>query len=267
MVSPLLFGCGGQSASTTSTSTSTPAYISPLDGDWIVVSSGAPNQNPQLSISLFVEGSTIYGSGNGGAVCPTGSGAGLGTAVAFGGQIAADGSFTLSQLSTTVSPTWTITGTVPQSGSTSWNGTYTMVYPDCKIDQTDSFTATQYTPLNATLSGTMTPVVALSPTPFTATVQLSQSAAVYDNQLAEAYLPLSGTITVSGSSCFTHGTNGGGTLVGDHPGIRFFMDDGSALILSGYLDGAGGGAIDFATITLIGGQCSQSVFSGTLTRQ
>ena len=86
-----------------------------------------------------------------------------------------------------------------------------------------------------------------------------------------SYLPLSGTITVSGSPCFTHATspsaNNGSQIGGDFYDLGFVMDDGSQLWLGGFVTAPDEAVLNPAFIGFTGGNCNQNNYQGTLTRQ
>src|SRR5215471_6271495 len=77
-----------------------PKASSALSGNWHLSGSfGYPVDGPRLIVSLIVEGGKIIGGGDLHMVCEV-EHAGLGTSFFLVGQIAADGSFTLTDLDT-----------------------------------------------------------------------------------------------------------------------------------------------------------------------
>ena len=154
----------------------------------------------------------------------------------FTGEIAPDGTFAFDDYKTIYDYQFSIHGTVPQFGDTSWQGTYTLknlfsTEPNCIVDESGTFTATKYPPFTGTYSGTFTGTEAS----VAVTVQITQGEPGRYSRLGYA-IPLGGQITVFGSPCFTRGTvtNRRGSLIeGDHFFLTFSMDDGALLHLYG----------------------------------
>jgi hypothetical protein len=233
-----------------------------------------PGQYPQIALSLIVDGNQIAGRGLASAICPSGSGGG--GASAFSGEIAPDGTFTLTQLGANAGIIFTVSGTAPPTGSSTWNGSYTInstpAFTECTINQTGSFAATKFTALNGTYAGTVPALMGSTATgSVTVSIQMSQGEGVFNANAPGSYIPLSGTITVGGSSCVNHGTTvvtpGGAVLDGPLVFMTFAMDDGSQVTLSGFLDGTDSASIDGAILNVMGGLCDQNGYGGTLTRQ
>jgi hypothetical protein len=270
IASHALLGCGSGASS------STPAgpAISPLTGNWNLFGSRTLLQYPFLSLTLIVNGNEIIAQGDQSVQCPNLSGSG-GT-VGLTGQIAADGTFELSDVGRNSSFLFSIMGTVPPSGSSTWAGTYTLTTAPasagCTINQTAPFTATAFAPLDGTYTGTLIEGSSASPTgSATVSLNVSQGSAIVAQSPAPSYLPLTATIAVTGFSCFTHGTSstisGASVVKGDVSDIMFNMDDSSQVILSGHLDGTDSSQLNQTNLAILSGQCSGTGAFGTLTRQ
>lgn len=177
--------------------------------------------------------------------CPNGGA--IGGAIELTGQIASDGTFVLSNASEPLdSIQVSIRGTVPADGATSWPGSYTITNAatetGCTFNDSSSFVAGLYPPLNGTYAGTITGpgfgsginiAIQITQGTFTSAMLGSRSPAVF-------YTPLSSTITVSGSPIFTSGTTTtnpapalAGSINGNAFNLNYVMNNGSALALSG----------------------------------
>lgn len=229
-----------------------------------------PQQYPLLSLAIIVNGNQITAKGDDFVQCPNSGGGGGGT-VGFTGQIAADGTFELNTPSGNYpSFVWTINGTVPPAGESTWSGTYSLTtspsYTGCTINQGASFTATAYPTFDGTYAGTLLAGSALSPTgSVTISLDVAQGAAVTSPQ---PIIPITGSITVVGSACFTHGTSTTSSGVGgDYAGIFFNMDDGSQVAITGFFASQDESTLTETSLVIFGGQCSQNAYAGTLTRQ
>jgi hypothetical protein len=271
IASQALIGCGSGTTPATTTKPSPAA----LTGNWNLLGNRALQQYPLLSLSLVVNGDQITAMGDGLAQCPNGSGGG--GSVELSGQVAADGTFELTESPVNQSSfLWAITGTAPPPGGSTWTGTYTLTispaFTGCPIIQTAPFTATAFPPFGGTYTGTLSQGLTPSTTgSVTISVNVTQGAAVVAQSPAPSYLPLSGTITVSGSPCFTHGTSsttpGAAVLRGDNPAIIFDMDDGSQAVISGFFASPNQSALNQAIFSIFSGQCKGNVYGGTLTLQ
>ena len=170
-------------------------------------------------------------------------------------------------------PQLTIDGSAPAIGSITWSGTYSFTSPtaptNCTVNQTASFTATQLAPIHATYAGTLTG----SSGNLTVSATIAQGAGITvpGPGTPYSYLPLSGTITVSGSPCFTHGTSpsvsNGSQIGGDFSDLGFVMDDGSQLWLEGFVTAPDEAGLNPAFVSVMGGNCNLNSYQGTLTRQ
>jgi hypothetical protein len=266
---------------------------SPLNGNWNITGNRQKNQFPLLSMYFQVNGTQIIASGDYQAVCPNSPRDGAG-AIGGGvhGEIAPDGSFTLRN-----NPRSTIqveiSGRVPPEGATTWSGEYALtgdVSPKCPTyRQTNSFTATPLAPVDGTFSGLLEMKYFQSPPPaysgplsyeakFSITVT---QGAVVAHRLKTGdlhfYLPLTGTIQVKGSPCFSHGvaapltysTHGSvpsrySSTRGDSVDLWFAMNDESQLHIIAVFTDPSESALSITSASVIGGKCDHQSFLGTL---
>jgi hypothetical protein len=268
---------------------------STLNGNWYIVGNRMKKQFPLLSIYLHVDGTQIIGNGDVQAVCPDNPRNGGGSiGGGFHGEIAPDGSFTLRN-----SPQSTLhvemSGQAPAEGATSWRGEYTLTGEFSRgcpgYRQTSSFTAIPLTPLNGTFSGSLTMRYFQSPPPNYAgpksnAANLSIAIKQGDDTSRrlkggiQFYLPLTGTVEVKGSSCFSHGfadpltysTHGSlpsrfSILRGDASDLWFAMDDESQLHVIAVFAEPGESALSIIDARVIGGNCDHQSFLGTLERR
>jgi hypothetical protein len=131
---------------------------SPLNGNWNMVGNRRKEQFPLLSLHLQVNGTQIVAHGDVEVRCPNdprnASGA---KGEGIGGEIAPDGSFTLTNHSTSDTIQMRIRGRVPAEGAAIWDGEYTISWLSSRncpgYQTTKSFTAARLAPLNGTFSG------------------------------------------------------------------------------------------------------------------
>jgi hypothetical protein len=274
IASQLLVGCGSTGNFNTSASPNTAA----LNGNWLLEGNNQLSQYPFLSLALIVDGSQITANGEMTVPCSNSPGSFVGGGFELIGVVNSDGSFHLSEFNLpgllgSSSIQLAIDGSAPASGSSTWTGTYSFTdlagYTYCIVNLTAPFTATGLAPLNATYAGTLTGTsgnVNVSST-------IAQGAGIsLPGPLGtiDSYLPLTATITVSGSPCFTHGTSNGSAdnqIGGDFALVDFTMDDGSQVLLESWLSTPDESKIYPATLVAIGGNCNQNSYAGTLTRQ
>ncbi|HXE08294.1 MAG TPA: hypothetical protein VN612_10380 [Acidobacteriaceae bacterium] len=223
-----------------------------------------------ITATLLVDGNQVTAVGDMQYSCGNGP-SGAGGSFALSGQIDASGSFHLApppnlpgagvQLS--------IDGTVPSGGQPDWSGTYTLSdapgYTSCLVSKTGSFTATAFAPLNNTVyAGSVSSQFGT----LDISVVLTEGAAV--TQPNDAHLPVSGSITVSGSSCFSHGTTNAiapGEMEGDISSLRFEMDDGSHINFTGIFGSPDESTLQPVLVGVLGGQCSGQAYLGAMVRQ
>jgi len=231
-------------------------------------------------LSIVVEGNQIYAHGDSVIPCaPPAFFSSEGGTFELTGQIAGDGTVQLNPPASfrSGSEVTTISGSVPAAGATSWNGTYSVVNGSTSTNTcfsgTGSFSATPLPSIAATYAGSMSS----NTNSFGVTMKLSQGTATEvtePNGTVYAYLPLTGTLLVSGSPCFTTGSSAAGSslaaiqssIAGDFLNVNFDMDDGSRIVFSAFMT-SDETTLQQASFGVIGGQCNQSGYIGTLTRQ
>jgi len=185
-----------------------------------------------------------------------------------------------------------IKGQVPADGSTTWMGSYTITNAasdtSCTFNQSNSFVATAYPPLDGTYAGT---IAGQSPDKgLTISAQITQEPLTLiptssSSLVRGLKIPLSGTIKVTGSLCFTSGTTTQGTagstslpvlgqVDGDTFLLNYTMNDGSDLQLNGYFADSSESELYVQNAFVFGGKCNgilggggNSTYSGDLTRQ
>jgi hypothetical protein len=195
------------------------------------------------------------------------------------GPIASDGSFTATNPAYPFTgPTqFTITGHIPTAGK-GWRGTYSIMSSNvgCNVSQSGTFVATSISPVSGTYAGTLSGTnLGANATIRMQVLEGSGPAAMTGAPLPVfvfPYFPLSGTITVNGSSCFSQGSTGSapnsispipGSLAGDSYALFYAMNDGSTLLLNGNLVDSAGGKL----FSVIGGNCDGDQGTVTLTKQ
>ena len=287
-----LVACG--SGLSTPSSVTLPAPPTTLNGNWSLAGARLPATYPLLSTSLHVQGSQLTGRGI--VLIQCSSAAPLGVQISGGfdlsGQVAADGTFTATYSSPTL-PTPALAYTVTLSGSSptaaspnTWTGTYTvtaslpavnppLTVTPCAYSQAATFTATPIAALTGTYSGTVPSfLVASGPvlSPGVAlTLQVAQQPATLVTQgvLSAYQLPLTGTLNVTGSTCFTSGSTASaqfpGQITGDIFQLTFLMNDGSQLFLAGNLNDLTAASLSVSAIVM-GGSCPNVSGVATLIR-
>jgi hypothetical protein len=266
---------------------------SALNGNWYIAGNRMKKQFPLLSVYLHVDGTQVIGHGWMQAVCPNDPRNGAGGSLSLNGEIAPGGAFTLRNNPRTRLHV-EISGQVPAEGETTWSGEYTItgdISRGCpSYRQANSFTATPFAALDGTFSGLLEPHYFQS-APRTSTeisqanfsVTIAQGAAASQRLKTGAvhfYLPLTGTIQVKGSSCFSHGqadpltysTHGSvpsrySTLGGDALDLWFAMDDESQVNVIAVFADPGASTLSIINARVIGGKCDHQSFLGTLERK
>ncbi len=275
----LLAGCGGGTSAGPAPQPTPQASL--LTGNWNIVGARTTQifpVTPRLSTTLIVTGTQITGAGN--LLVPCSANTAGGGSVQFSGQVAANGSFQAasSSLSSTMV---TLTGTAPTAvAPNAWSGTVTFAPGSgmpvtCAYAQSTSFTASPISAVTGTYTGALTSI-ANSPYLLGTAVSISvtQGAAVALVLGAQTtyQIPLTGTITVTGSACFKSGMTTrpsfASQIAGDMPVLEFAMDDGSELIaVDDYLTDTTANTIQVTALSVRGGNCSNAIASTTLTRQ
>jgi hypothetical protein len=277
IASQLLGGCVSSGNGNTSSSPNPAA----LTGNWLIAGNLQSKQYPFLSASLIVSGNQIVAHGETVFSCSNLPGTSEGGPFHMSGTVNSDGTFNLGGFSfdiQTNSPSiqLVIDGSAPTGSPNTWNGTYSFTdqagYTGCIVNQTSTFNATAVTPIHAAYAGPLTSgtfgSVVVNATIAQGTGVASPGVPGTDG----AFLPLTGTITVTGLPCFTHGTSsstaGGSVIEGDYVQLIFTMDDGSSVLLTGSLSEPDESLIYPAFLVVTTGNCSSPVnYYGTLTRQ
>ena len=296
---PLISGCGGSASSATTNSststsgkstsnggtsttsgngtggstTSTPDYSS-LNGNWLVVgdmpqiplySSSGPNFG--ISATLDVVNSQVYGELTVWYPCPTWAGSTATATYVAAVPIAADGSFTLTNQSTTsTSPVVvTIQGHATSGAGANWSGSYTATNSNTGCNpMSGSFTAAAIQPITGNFSGSATIAASGSSTPVNASVQVnlqqggpsSLDPSAY--QVANSVNALSGTITI-GPPCASTGTLTipAGSVLGNYFQGTFVMSDGSHLAFGATANDSTLSSIQLLLAEFSGGPCDK----------
>jgi len=277
----VLSGCGPWQSSVETAASGPPGPPANLNGDWLISGSlpslpSTAQQNGVLNFAatLSVSNSQVTGAGSFSYPCG-------GLVAAFGfaisGVVDSSGTFTAEVASPSLQQdgvSLTFSGTVPSQDGGVWSGTYTYVNPGCPQTLSGSFTST---PLG-TLTGTYTGSTSLSPgygsgTPVSITLQLTQGGNVTLPGGASGYSAdtLSGTIAVTGSTCFHSGTIASSNryqyaVSGNYVDLPFTMDDGSLFDLTGTFTDIAANTISISSGAVSSGACASNR-TGTLTLQ
>ena len=280
-----LSGCGGTGRPTVGLAPNVPVYPTTLTGNWSIAGARDPLTYPIFSTSLIVHGSELSGKMSVQIECSPQFR--VGGQVPLTGQIATDGSF---QASVSLPGTSgsanaglfqvSLSGISPAGSSSNWTGSYTLHSTaravdgtSCAYSHSGDFTATAISPLTGTYTGPATGP--LSPAGFGANAAISLAvsqeppALLTSGQMSSYQLPLSATITVTGSPCFTSGTTTGTFLPseigGDMADLRFAMNDGSELDLQSVLNSPTGSSLTVLAVAN-GGACDRAIAQTMLTR-
>jgi len=155
-----LVSCGGHSTSVSQT----PDY-STFYGNWRLVGQSslpAPPfsaQSDYIGLAIDVIGNTIYARGDAFAVCAQGTST-IGSSISTSSPISTDGSFLLANSASPLSTLqYTIKGSAPPAGASTWQGSYTLsnslTSTSCTFNQSGAFSATPYAPFHGTYAGTL----------------------------------------------------------------------------------------------------------------
>ncbi|WP_433969311.1 hypothetical protein [Tunturiibacter gelidiferens] len=158
-ISLLLCGCGGGS---------TPAVVSPLAGNWLLVGPmptnefsfpPPPSSGVRLAMTFDVVGDQVIAGGFGSNFCGNVQ-AGFEFGGVAAGILAADGSFTATPANTPFEAI-SIKGTAPKASGEPWSGSYTVSLggahlPACDANLSGTFTATSFPLVSGVYVGTGT---------------------------------------------------------------------------------------------------------------
>jgi hypothetical protein len=260
--------------------------VSPLNGNWYIAGNRVKQQFPILSVYLHVDGTHVTGHGYVQARCPNAPESGGGGSLALNGEIGADGIFTLKNGPRTTLQV-ALSGKIPAQGTNTWSGEYTLagnISHNCPgYSQRASFTATSLPPLSGAFSGVLKNANETEPRDATFRITVTQgppASQTLKRGDAYFYLPLTGTVQVSGLSCFSHGqayaltysTHGSvpsrySTLGGDFLNLWFEMDDESQVNMLALFADPGASALKIIEARIVGGDCANQIFLGTLERK
>jgi hypothetical protein len=184
------------------------------------------------------------------------------------GVIAADGSFTLQTPDNISKNPLSIQGKVPEAGD-GWTGIYTAsfagpVQPACGGSYSGTVTATSFPLVSGVYVGAgSSPSVPGTPgKPVAFQLRLQQGGILTDSSKGismPSISVLTGSIQVSGSSCFSSGTIGQtspGAVEGNLMNANFAMNDGSRLNFQGALTDSTEESITPGFVVVTGGNCS-----------
>jgi hypothetical protein len=263
-----------------------------IDGNWHIAGAQDLMPRPLLTLAIGANGNAIYAYGDVGVNCAN-NGGGVGGSLSLTGQVASDGSFLMSNSAFPLNTIQvSVKGKVPAEGSTTWTGSYTITnaanQTQCSFNDSSSFVATAYPPLDGTYTGTI--AGSNSAPNLTISTQISQGAATFTQTSSPSMqqgfrIPLSGSIAVTGSPCFTSGTTTTGatgapslpvegSIGGETFSLNYIMNDGSQLQLQGYLADSSETTLEVQIAMVFGGKCSgiipgsgDTTYTAVLTRQ
>jgi hypothetical protein len=270
-----LIGCGGGSPK------SVAPPVSSLAGNWLLVGPMptnvlqlSPVSGFRLAMTFDVTGNSLKATGVSNQPCnnqdPSSPilGVGLSSTDITEGAIAADGSFTLQTPANFRENLLSIQGEVPEAGG-GWTGTYTAsftgpVEPPCGGNYSGTVTATSFPLVSGVYVGAgSSPSVPGAPgKPVTFQVRLQQGGIVTNSSTGistPSSSVLTGSIQVSGSSCFSSGTVGPtppGSVEGNLINADFAMDDGSTLHFQGTLTDSTEESMTPGFVVVTGGNCA-----------
>jgi len=264
-----------------------PFGLSLMRGNWLVVgtlpqlglATPITSTAPQLAMSLDVQSGQIVGAASLLTPCMNNSGILAsfvgGATKLVAGTPKSDGTFVLEDAligSNTVHQ-FVVRGTLPRSAAEGWSGTYTMTDPDpgC-LPQSGEFAAVPVSPVTGTFTGTGALAGSSLPVTLSATLQqgVPGGMSIVGTPLIGENL-ISGTISVSGSPCFTSGTitPGDGVLHGNYASLTFTMNNGSLMFMSADVADTKTSSLTTTHLAVLGGACDKDdgFFTTTLLKQ
>jgi hypothetical protein len=263
-----LAGCAG---GTTITSVGlTPGASTNLSGNWLLA--GALPASTSITPSAISVTATFDVNGNNvtgivQALVPCLTIGAIGSPIIVSGTVAADGSFTLSNVviaGIASTQAFTLQGKIPAAAGGTWAGNYSFTNSGsaCAGVTNGVVAASPIALVAGTFSGTASlgnQGTALSQaTPIKVTLQ--QGGPVNVANSPSSNLPLSGTIAVS-SNCITSGTSTGapiaGFVEGSQAGAMFLMNDGSTVLLDGQITAQDSSRLSVQMFTTNVGTCNQ----------
>lgn len=273
LVAVSLSGCGSGVRTGVPGGPGGASAASNLNGNWKITGSTGASLSTYISGAFALNGNGIFMKGS--ATAPCGMTAGGGDFDATG-NVESDGTFTVTSIARgNIAPPFQIkiTGSIPSASGGQWKTTYSMkgMVGACTVDVSGSDTAVALAPITGTFTGTMTTYPPAGS--WQTTLKLTQSAtpvAFTGTGGAQSVIPVTGTIDVTGTSCFHHGTSftdPSQTYVGgNYVFVGFTMDDGSQMLWSATVPDTSTSSIAGAALVK-GGACDGVGFSGLLLKQ
>ena len=232
---------------------------------------------PGLAVTFDVRDHAIAAADSFQFACDTGAVSTSGDGPQLTGTVTQDGHFTVTPGTPGNFPGVSITvqGAVPRQDGGAWTGTYTASTsgkPVCRLSRTATFTATPISAVQGTYTGTGSAEVldeitsTSSKQMLSLSMTLQQGATLYRPRLAplaNSALALSGTISLHGIPCFIKGTTSTeseSTIAGNRIGPVFDMDDGSQVLVSGYLKDVDAMGLQGLSLRVRGGKCDAVYF-------
>lgn len=273
----LLQGCAGSGSTPPAASVPAASHATNLTGGWLLVGSmptyfvPTVNTATNVAASFMVSGSSIVGSADVQSVCSAGGAFGYGYVGVLSGTVNEDGTFSAGFSSTQIPvQTLTIAGTVPANPNEGWAGTMTYNIGSgngqCAASFKSSFTAVPFPSVAGNFSGSgvltygyvISGVSPATGTPFSMSLNLAQNG-------VGAQSPITGTIQLSGFSCFTSGTSStiGSYVESNLLNLIFTMNDGASVQLAGSVNNTAGSQLAVSGIYVRGDSCGGNYYVAT----
>jgi hypothetical protein len=273
----LLQGCAGPGSTPPVASVPAASHATNLTGGWLLVGSmptyfvPTANTATNVAASFTVSGTSIVGSANVQSVCSAGGAFGYGYVGVLSGKVNEDGTFSAGFSSAQIPvQTLTIAGMVPANPNEGWAGTmkYNIASGNgqCAASFNNSFTAVPFPSVAGSFSGSgeltygyVASGVSPAPgTPYSMSVSLAQNG-------AGAESAITGTIKLSGFSCFTSGTIDAGLsdVESNLLNLNFTMNDGASVQLAGSVNNTIGTQLAVSGIYVRGDSCAGNYYMAT----
>jgi hypothetical protein len=273
----LLQGCAGSGSTPPAASVPTASHATNLTGGWLLVGSmptyfvPTANTATNVAASFAVSGTSIVGSAAIQSVCSAGGAFEYGYVGVLSGTVNEDGTFSAGFSSTQIPvQTLTITGREPANPNEGWPGTMTYNIGSgngqCAASFNNSFTAMPFPSVAGSFSGsgklsygyTISGVSPATGTPYSMSLNLAQNG-------VGAQSPITGTIQLSGFSCFTSGTSStiGSDVESNLLNLIFTMNDGASVQLAASLNNTAGTQLAVSGIYVRGDSCAGNYYVAT----
>lgn len=233
-----------------------------LGGNWLLVGSMpsyyASTQQPEITVTIDVDGSNIKANGFGNYPCGSFSSS---FQFELNGAIDKNGSFNLAQKGVYQNQEVTISGQAPIAGG-AWLGNYILNFGgSCAASLSGNFNATPISQIKGVYAGTLTGAPrhndpqSLPPLKVQLTLQQGSSATdPTTGKTVTSNLPITANIQVENSSCFTSGT-ASGQIRGNFISAKLSMDTGGWIIFNATFSDTGGMHLDGINAQLLEGKC------------